>query len=168
MNRTESKHVGKWSRSHCRQYLLPPPLILELPPSISSARYDNSMALNAIFAQGLNPEVDRQASVRTYIDSTLTEFFNQLSLPPSQAQPSITLRCRASPTSCVFNRASGALETRQDVSLSRTYSWPGATAYESWKFSKGLATIRAEIGCMMPCTKERVLCSCDHSCTGDY
>lgn len=103
----------------------------------SPVLYNNTMPLNA--------EEDRQASVRTYIDSTLTDLFNQLSLPPAQAQPSITLRCRASPTSCVFNRVTGALETRQDVKTLRTYSWPGDTAYESWKFSMRLSTVRSNL-----------------------
>lgn len=109
---------------------------LNCPPSTSPAVCDLSMALNAIVSEGLATDVDRQASVRMYINSTLSDLIDQLSLPSDQARPSITIRCRANPTSCVFNQATGALETRQDVSISRTYSWPGSTAYESWKFSR--------------------------------
>lgn len=107
------------------------------------------MALNIISPRGFIPEEDRQASVRAYIDSTLTDLINQLSLPSGQAQPSITLRCRANPTSCVVNRASGALEARRDVNTSRTYSWPGDTAYESWKFSMRLRSIGSRLGLVM-------------------
>lgn len=126
------------------------------------------MALNTIIPQGFHPERDRQASVRAYIDSTLTDLFNQLSLPPAQAQPSITLRCRASRTSCVFNRVTGALETRQDANTSRTYSWPGDTAYESWKFSMRLPAISVQFGLVMPRAKKQFSCSCDYPSVGDH
>lgn len=98
------------------------------------------MELNAIVSESFTSE-DQQALVRMYINNTLSDLIDQLSLPSDQAQPSITLRCRANPTSCVFNQATGALETRPDVNISRTYSWPGSTAYESWKFSRFLMRV---------------------------
>lgn len=93
------------------------------------------MALNASPPWTGAPQQDRQASVRAYIDNTLTALVDQLSLPPTEAQPSIRIRCRAAPANCTINRDSGALEVAHNLETHRTYSWPGATAYESWKFS---------------------------------
>ncbi|OQD72816.1 hypothetical protein PENDEC_c019G03401 [Penicillium decumbens] len=93
------------------------------------------MALNATFPRADIPQQDRQASVRAYIDTTLTALVDQLSLHPTEAQPSIAIRCRPTPANCTVNRGSGALEAAQNVEMYRTYSWPGATAYESWKFT---------------------------------
>jgi len=99
------------------------------------------MALNATFPRADIPQQDRQASVRAYIDTTLTALVDQLSLHPTEAQPSIAIRCRPTPANCTVNRGSGALEAAQNVEMYRTYSWPGATAYESWKFSMRFCVI---------------------------
>lgn len=93
------------------------------------------MALNTNPLRTAIAEQDRQACVRAYIDNTLTGLVDQLSLPPTEAQPSIRIRCRATPEKCTINPASGALEALPDSEMYRTYSWPGVTAYESWKFS---------------------------------
>ncbi|KAJ5134412.1 hypothetical protein N7526_005777 [Penicillium atrosanguineum] len=93
------------------------------------------MALNANILRTVIPQPDRQACVRAYIDNTLTDLVDQLSLPPTEAQPSIRIRRRATPANCTINRGSGALEAVPNLEVYRTYSWPGATAYESWKFT---------------------------------
>ncbi|KAJ5191493.1 uncharacterized protein N7498_010478 [Penicillium cinerascens] len=93
------------------------------------------MAPSASSPRTAIPKQDRQASVRAYIDSTLTALVDQLSLSPAEAKPCIAIRCRATPANCTINRGSGALEAVQNVEMHRTYSWPGATAYESWKFT---------------------------------
>lgn len=77
-----------------------------------------------------------QELVRNFIDSVLVELLDQLSLPPSDAQPSITLRSRPRQAKCVINPRNGALEAGHwNEGAYRSYSWPGSTAYESWKFS---------------------------------
>jgi hypothetical protein len=102
---------------------------------VSPPIYYTQMAPNAIAPRTAIPQQDRQASVRAYIDSTLTALVDQLSLVPTEAQPSIGIRCRATPANCTVNQNNGALEAVQTVEMHRTYSWPGVTAYESWKFS---------------------------------
>lgn len=95
------------------------------------------MALSAIsLASALASE--GQELVRHFIDTVLVDLLDQLSLPPSDAQPSITLRSRPRQTKCVINPRNGALEAGHcNESSYRSYSWPGNTAYESWKFSMG-------------------------------
>lgn len=76
-----------------------------------------------------------EISVRAYIDSTLTALLHELSLPPSEGQPSVTLRRRKNPAGYTINSQSGALEAVQPVVSYRTYSWPGNSAFEAWRFS---------------------------------
>jgi meiotic recombination protein SPO11 len=78
---------------------------------------------------------EEQALVRSYIDSVLIDLLNQLSLFPSEGQPSITLRCQPRAETCVVNPRNGALEAGRNDDAYRSYSWPGRTAHESWKFS---------------------------------
>ncbi|KAJ5104727.1 Winged helix-turn-helix transcription repressor DNA-binding [Penicillium alfredii] len=82
-----------------------------------------------------NPD-DRESSVRAYIDHTLASLLHELSQPPSEARPAITLRRRANRTTCIINPNTKALEAQQPAETYRTYLWPGKTAYESWKFTK--------------------------------
>jgi meiotic recombination protein SPO11 len=91
-------------------------------------------------AQPSNPqplEVDdgQDPSVQEYIDTTLMALVHELTLPPSEARLSVVLKRRANPTSCIINPLTGALEASPRFDASRTYSWPGKTAYEAWKFS---------------------------------
>ncbi|KAF3395892.1 Meiotic recombination protein rec12 [Penicillium rolfsii] len=79
---------------------------------------------------------DGQGLVRNYIDKVLVDILHQLSLCPSEGQPSITLRCRPRQATCMINPDNGALEAGRDTCAYRSYSWPGSTAKESWKFSK--------------------------------
>lgn len=85
-----------------------------------------------------------QALVRAYIDDTLTALFCELCLSPSEAHPSITLRRRPKATSMRINPRTGALEADQQEDADRTYSWPGSTALEAWRFSTGIRS-----GCLL-------------------
>ena len=76
-----------------------------------------------------------ESSVRTYIDNTLTTLLHELSLPPSEGQPSVTLRRRKNPAGYKVNPQNGALEAIEPVVSYRTYSWPGNSAFEAWRFS---------------------------------
>ncbi|CEJ60321.1 hypothetical protein PMG11_08898 [Penicillium brasilianum] len=78
---------------------------------------------------------EEQELVRNYIDSVLIDLLNQLSLFPSEGQPSITLRCKPRAATCMINSRNGALEAGRNDNAYRSYSWPGRTAYESWKFT---------------------------------
>ena len=79
-----------------------------------------------------------QELVRNFIDTVLIDLLDQLSLPPSDARPSITLRSRPRQAKCVINPRNGALEAGHwNEGSYRSYSWPGNTAYDSWKFSMG-------------------------------
>jgi len=75
------------------------------------------------------------SSVRAYIDDTITALLRELTLAPSEGQPSITLRSKPDTSNCVVNPVNGALEAVCGSTSYRTYTWPGNTAYESWKFS---------------------------------
>lgn len=74
--------------------------------------------------------------VRNYIDNVLVDILHQLALSPSEGQPSITLRRRPRQATCMINPNNGALEAGHTKGAYRSYSWPGSTAKESWKFSK--------------------------------
>ncbi|KAJ5609490.1 hypothetical protein N7528_010057 [Penicillium herquei] len=82
-----------------------------------------------------DPVTVQAASVRAYIDNTLTELVHELSLPPSEGRPSITLRRRSNTATHAINHQNGALEALHSGILDRTYSWPGNSAYEAWRFS---------------------------------
>lgn len=73
--------------------------------------------------------------VQEYINSTLAGLVHELTLPPSEARLSVFLKRRANPARCIINSTTGALEAAPRVDAIRTYSWPGKTAYEAWKFS---------------------------------
>ncbi|CAG7978451.1 unnamed protein product [Penicillium olsonii] len=75
------------------------------------------------------------ASVRAYIENTLATLVHGLTLPPSEAHLSLILKRRANSASCMINPVTGALEACPRVESTRTYSWPGKTVYEEWKFS---------------------------------
>lgn len=77
-----------------------------------------------------------QELVRNYIDGVLVDILHQLTLSPSDGQPSITLRRRPRQATCKINLHNGALEAGCDNGTYRSYSWPGSTAKESWKFGK--------------------------------
>ncbi|KAJ5709013.1 Winged helix-turn-helix transcription repressor DNA-binding [Penicillium malachiteum] len=82
-----------------------------------------------------DPVTVQAASVRAYIDNTLTGLLHELSLPPSEGHPSITLRRRSNTATYAINHRNGALEALHSEILDRTYSWPGKSAYEAWRFS---------------------------------
>ncbi|KAJ5735741.1 Winged helix-turn-helix transcription repressor DNA-binding [Penicillium malachiteum] len=90
-----------------------------------------------------DPVTVQAASVRAYIDNTLTELLHELSLPPSEGRPSITLRRRSNIATYAINRQNGALEAHSKV-LHRTYSWPGNSAYEAWRFCDANGTTDIE------------------------
>ncbi|KAJ5908911.1 Winged helix-turn-helix transcription repressor DNA-binding [Penicillium taxi] len=73
--------------------------------------------------------------VRAYIDNTLTVLVHELSLSPSEARPSVTLRRRTNAAACTINPNNGALESAEQEESYRKYSWPGNTVAESWKFT---------------------------------
>lgn len=85
-----------------------------------------------------------QALVRAYIDDTLTALLCELCLSPSEGHPSITLRRRPKATSTRINSRTSALEANHQEDAARTYSWPGSTAMEAWKFSTGIRS-----GCLL-------------------
>lgn len=93
------------------------------------------MAVNAMSLATAFVSNEEQELVRNYIDSVLIDLLNQLSLFPSEGQPSITLRCKPRAATCMINSRNGALEAGRNEDAYRSYSWPGRTAYESWKFS---------------------------------
>ncbi|KAJ5381543.1 uncharacterized protein N7496_003971, partial [Penicillium cataractarum] len=78
---------------------------------------------------------EEQQLVRNYIDNVLIDLLNQLTLSPSEGQPSITLRCKSRSATCMINSHNGALEAGRNEDAFRSYSWPGRTAHESWKFT---------------------------------
>lgn len=78
-----------------------------------------------------------QEWVRNYIDSVLVDILHQLSVSPSEGQPSISLRRKPRQATCVINSRNGALEAGRNNGAYHSYSWPGGTAHESWKFSTG-------------------------------
>ncbi|KAJ5317723.1 hypothetical protein N7508_002231 [Penicillium antarcticum] len=80
-------------------------------------------------------EITRDPTVRAFIDNTLTDLVHELSLSPTEAHPSITLKRRANPAACVINPINGALEANLRAETYKTYSWPGTTAFEAWKFT---------------------------------
>lgn len=88
--------------------------------------------------QKLEMDDGRDPSVQEYIDTTLAALIHGLTLPPSEARLSVVLKRRANPTACTINPITGALEASPRVNTNRTYSWPGKTAYEAWKFSMTL------------------------------
>ncbi|CAG8131353.1 unnamed protein product [Penicillium olsonii] len=75
------------------------------------------------------------ASVRAYIENTLATLVHGLTLPPAEAHLSLILKRRANSASCMINAVTGALEACPRVESTRTYSWPGKTVYEEWKFT---------------------------------
>jgi hypothetical protein len=93
------------------------------------------MAPGAISLPLTLPSSDDQELVRNYIDNVLVDILDQLTLSPSEGQPSIILRRRPRQATCMINPDNGALEAGSDNAY-RSYSWPGSTAQESWKFSK--------------------------------
>ncbi|KAK5789493.1 hypothetical protein VI817_008616 [Penicillium citrinum] len=93
------------------------------------------MALRHNFPQAVVVGQTPDSSVRTYIDDTLTALLRELTLAPSEGQPSITLRSRPDRSNCAVNPVNGALEAVCGSTSYRTYTWPGNTAHESWKFT---------------------------------
>lgn len=85
-------------------------------------------------AGSADPAVVQRALVRDYIDNTLAELLQALALPPEEGKPSVTLRLRSKETKYTINPQSGALEARQPVVSTRTYSWPGNSHFEAWRF----------------------------------
>ncbi|KAG0156110.1 hypothetical protein PDIDSM_3286 [Penicillium digitatum] len=83
----------------------------------------------------LEMDDDRDPSVQGFINNTLAAFVHGLSQSPTEANISITLKRRASPTACAINTLTGALEPIPRVETYRKYSWPGKTAHEAWKFT---------------------------------
>ncbi|KAJ5672696.1 Winged helix-turn-helix transcription repressor DNA-binding [Penicillium longicatenatum] len=81
------------------------------------------------------PESTEGTLVRAYIDNTLAALLHELSLPRSEGQPSVTLRRRTSSARYAINQQSRALEAVQPVVSYRTYSWPGNSAVEAWRFT---------------------------------
>ncbi|KAJ5342955.1 hypothetical protein MYU51_016043 [Penicillium brevicompactum] len=81
-------------------------------------------------------ELDEQTvSVQEYIENALMALVHELSLPASEAHLSISLKRRANPACCFINPITGALDGGSRVESMRTYSWPGKTLYEEWKFA---------------------------------
>ncbi|KAJ5176770.1 uncharacterized protein N7482_002647 [Penicillium canariense] len=93
------------------------------------------MALNTAALPPTVAEGENQALVRGYIDRLLMSLLDQISLSSSEGRPSITLRCRPNSATCVINTTNRALEGCRNEETYRSYSWPGSTAYESWKFT---------------------------------
>ncbi|KAJ5573853.1 uncharacterized protein N7459_008280 [Penicillium hispanicum] len=80
-------------------------------------------------------EDSQVALVRNYIDTTLMNLLHELSLSPSEGQPSITLRTRPTVRDCSINSTNGTLEARSQQGSNRTNVWPGRTSFEAWKFT---------------------------------
>lgn len=73
--------------------------------------------------------------VVSYIESQLSSILCQLC--SQDGTPSITINRRSSRQSgCVLNQDTGALESTSTVRVvPHTYSWPGKTAQETWRFA---------------------------------
>ncbi|KAJ5495207.1 hypothetical protein N7539_000323 [Penicillium diatomitis] len=83
-----------------------------------------------------SPTVEEsQRLVREFIDDILINILDQVSLSPSESRPSITLRRRSNQTQCTINSQTRALEARLNDVTYHSYSWPGRTPFESWKFT---------------------------------
>ncbi|KAI2793844.1 hypothetical protein POX_a00431 [Penicillium oxalicum] len=93
-----------------------------------------SLPLVRLPSDGLTPD-ESQNLVRRFIDNVLVDLLDQLSLCPSEGRPSITLRRRSGQTRCTINPKTGALESSIHADTCLSYSWPGRTAFESWKFT---------------------------------
>jgi meiotic recombination protein SPO11 len=84
-----------------------------------------------------NVEIDdgRDPAVREFIDNTLVALVHGLTSHPPEAL-SITLKCRARQTPHIINPISRALEATPRVETHKTYSWPGKTPHEAWRFGR--------------------------------
>ncbi|KNG88745.1 meiotic recombination protein spo11 [Aspergillus nomiae NRRL 13137] len=70
--------------------------------------------------------------VKRYVNETLASALDELSTP--DGRPTITLKRRSRNVSLFISPTSRALESNgADTYI--TYSWPGANAFEAWKFS---------------------------------
>ncbi|KAJ5238971.1 Winged helix-turn-helix transcription repressor DNA-binding [Penicillium chermesinum] len=101
-----------------------------------------------------------QNLVEEYIHNTFEGLNQQLALPASQAQPSVTLRSRVCPGTYIVNHQNGSLEASRSTELTRTYSWPGKTAFEAWRFTviiRVLAIIEQAIKDRKTVTKRSVI-----------
>jgi meiotic recombination protein SPO11 len=85
--------------------------------------------------RSLETEEGRDILIQEYINTTLAALIHELTLPPSETRLSLVLKRRASSRACIINPITGALEAITRGDRDRTYSWPGRTAYEGWKFS---------------------------------
>ena len=69
--------------------------------------------------------------VREFINNLLTSVIDDLMTP--NGRPSISLKKRLNKGQYRINSENGALES-VGRELLMTYSWPGKTAYEAWRF----------------------------------
>ncbi|KAJ5689379.1 hypothetical protein N7462_003771 [Penicillium macrosclerotiorum] len=104
------------------------------PLTVLPIVYDSPMAMKSASSWPALLREDPRASVRAYIDATLTALVDQLALS-HHGHPCITLRRRANSVNCVINPTNGALEPAGRTETYRSYSWPGSSVYESWKFT---------------------------------
>jgi hypothetical protein len=96
---------------------------------------NKSIMAQPLVTSHLDREEPRHSAVREYINNTLATLVRELSLCPADAHPSITLRHRANSTAFIINPINGALEASPGLEIYKTYSWPGKTSVEAWKFS---------------------------------
>lgn len=76
-----------------------------------------------------------EEKVKEFMDSTLLSIVDDLS--KSDGRPSVTLKRRSRRTLYSLNAETGALEMDgRGAETIVTYSWPGKTPIEAWRFGK--------------------------------
>jgi hypothetical protein len=82
----------------------------------------------------LTTDLPPEDHVEAFINGLLVSIMDELM--KIDGRPSITLRRRPKARECIINSENGALEapTGQDALI--TYSWPGKSVYEAWRFGK--------------------------------
>ncbi|WEW56038.1 endodeoxyribonuclease [Emydomyces testavorans] len=75
----------------------------------------------------------KEEKVKQFIDATLGSIIDELSKP--NGRPSVTLKRRPARVNCFLNEETRALQANENVEdCEVTYSWPGKTAREAWRF----------------------------------
>ncbi|KAE8375914.1 Spo11/DNA topoisomerase VI subunit A [Aspergillus bertholletiae] len=103
--------------------------------------------------------------VKRYIHETLASALDELSTP--DGRPTITLKRRSRNMSLFINPTSRALESNGTETYI-TYSWPGANAFEAWKFTvivRALAVVAEAIDMGLVVSKRDIYYS-DPACFG--
>jgi meiotic recombination protein SPO11 len=75
-----------------------------------------------------NPET----KVRHFIQTVLVSILDELS--KTDGRPTVTIARRSTGAMHFLNQETGALESRRREPVLCSYSWPGSTVQEAWRF----------------------------------